>query len=183
MIKKYKYSTQYYKNLNLKRDDLIIKQITDLICMVKGSAKLDHHAIQTAINDTFIRFNQNVKEGKVDEVKGYDHYKGWLFIVAKNYVLQIFEKAKCQKIAKNSSLEDNLGVLDYSQLPTINLNQIRQVVNQLSPKERAIIRWRIRGWSLKYIGKAFGVCSQTSKKWLTKIEKQIKDKVIYIYIE
>lgn len=167
--------TEEYKK-NIK----IYNEIKHLSWRIKGVRSLSPHQLTTAQNDALLAIILTEKAGKIQLVE-YTEYKNYLFIITKNAILSQLKKTKIQKITDSGhSLSQGL---DMSYDDYISTNQVKLYVGenetikekliQLSQIERAIIRWKIRGWLLKDIAKALSISENTmGKRW-----KKIKEKM------
>src|SRR5262245_52353218 len=102
----------------------------------------NHHQAEDSLQETWYRAVDNL-----DAVDG-NHFRGWLFTVAYHQAMQVKRRQKKQL---GSVDEQNGAVTDIGPGPLIQMEKaddarrLRELIEQLPPDQREVIRQRIYG--------------------------------------
>lgn len=169
----------------MKSPNVYLKEIEYLSNKINGWYKLDYDQRCNVITNSYLLITEKMKDGKVPQ-DDYDQYKGYMFITIRNEILKYHVWRNKTITGKQSQLwseehpEETEG-LKTSENDSEDLNQLKKAIKLLPPKQRALIRWKLRGWkeptllyafNLKrgnYVSKLFGDAKSNLKVILNTI--------------
>ena len=141
--------------------------------------KLDRDERQTLLTDTTLKILSKMEDGKVPTI--YKDYLGYMMIAIKNGIyrlLNIRETIRNKKL--NNSTEDHTYVHPTTTTEELDISDvlIKKAVKKLDPIDRAIIRWKLRGWLYTDIANALQVRPYT----LIREYEEITDRLQLLYL-
>ncbi len=154
----------------MKKQEDYYKEIISLAKYVRGYARLSTDDKQTVVSDVYVKLFFMWSTGSL-VCDDFEKYKGFMFISIKNAVLNVYFKKNHTKKGRgqNTFIDENLkSIIQPTNEISIDSYFIKKFLNNLSPVDRAILRWNLRGWSLSYITKALNT---TRAKLNLKIKK------------
>lgn len=120
--------------------------------------KLDSDERQTLISDTTLKIIAKMEQGKIPTE--YKDYLGYMMISIKNGIYRVLNHRETIGYKTfNNSTEDhsynhpvtNIAEIDYTDVI------LNRAIKKLDPADRAVIRWKLRGWLYTDIANAFQV--------------------------
>ncbi len=140
----------------------IYKEIKFLATKIPGYYKLNLDDQSIAINNAFMYLIKKMETEKVP-CDDYKNYKGYMFITTRNSVLKFWVKEK-RKLYPNYT--DKVKEFDTV---TFNYSFDKISLDGLTPFQKAIFRFRRRGWQVSEIAKATGYSNSAMRLKLNKV--------------
>jgi hypothetical protein len=161
----------------------LLDEIKHLSWRIKGVKSLQIHQIYTAQNDTLINLLKGEAEGRL-KLDNYEDYKGYMFMTIRSQINKQFKimtykynslTSSGQQLAEHQGINfdeyiSNQGKHNYQP----EIGELRDKLNGFSSRDRAIIRWRMRGWKFREIAEAFGICQNTMINRYYRLVSQLK---------
>jgi hypothetical protein len=153
MKKGYRYNAEYYAKFDLSKDDLFLKQITDICTKITGFYQLDEHERISISHDIFLKLRDKEAQGILD-LTDYNQFKGYLFMTARNAVMKILVQEANYKTTKNQIYEHKFSEADKktydsmvieSDYSNCVLDSIEEILPSFNPRHQNIIREFLKG--------------------------------------
>lgn len=162
----------------------LLNEIKHLSWKIKGVHSLHSHQVFQSQNNALMNLLSAEAKGTL-QLTEYEHYKGFMFITIRNEIYkQLYVKKNVIKpiIDSNIKKDESLTFDDY--ISNYNKNEMyinekeykEQLYKFLTPKEKAMIRWRARGWTFKEIAIAFNLKENTTMNRYYSLLKKINKK-------
>ena len=120
--------------------------------------KLDQDERQTLLSEVTLSIYNKMVEGKISTE--YKDYLGYMMISIKNYIYRLLNRRETLRTRlTNQSTEDITYVHPSFTMDEIGYTDIilNRAIKKLDPADRAVVRWKLRGWLYTDIANAFQV--------------------------
>lgn len=132
----------------MKVNDKLYQEIKAISNKIKGWYNLSKEDQEDVITETWIKLFSKDKEGVIQLKNGYENYKGYLFLVTRNFIFKALNKLT----VKNKRDEEiNYSQTYKNQYYMLDTPEVKKIIREIPQPYRAILRWQIRGWTKTYI--------------------------------
>jgi DNA-directed RNA polymerase specialized sigma24 family protein len=159
-------------------EEKIYRELKYLSRTIVGWKSLDPHQQKTAINDAFMVIWEKQSTGEVPK-DDYQKYKGFMFIVLKSFILKNFYK-RVRQVPTDYIAETSYNDPEYIQYYKDD-ERLKKLFDTLTPKQKAMVRWVMRGWEVYYCAEAFNMGLSNYNSDLQKIRRYLKEKLLSSY--
>ncbi len=158
----------------VKKNNDLMKEILDLLPKFSFFYRLTEDEKQILITDTYMKIYQKIQDKYIpDNPKARE---GYIVLVIKNQIYRAFERRKTvQGKGHLSRIDYDVNDLDWLLIYNDNNeSEIKEILNQLTPRDRSIIRFLARGWFHKDLAYALNMTRNNMSIYISYLREHIQ---------
>jgi len=130
---------------------------------------IDQHQRDTVLNDTILKLLEKEEQGLIS-LDNLDEFKAYAFVSLKNHINRQFEyKNRICRRDNFKFIED----FNYNE-PTVFQTETNELdFSKLTPFNRALFRWYMRGWLHRELAEATGLSEATIGRRIQKVREEL----------